>query len=93
MVKEMVKMLQKHNYSWDCECICGNVLIMHVIIFRRRIKNCGCYGNGNSQNVAKHMDPEIIKKNIRASLMKLGMWIGWNVLFMLDIFFAVSWKL
>ena len=40
----------------------GNVLIMHVIFSPSNKKNCGCYGNGNSQNVAKRMDSKIIQK-------------------------------
>ena len=35
-------------------------------------ENCGFYGNGNSQNVSKYMDP-YNSKTIQASLMKLGM--------------------
>ena len=30
----------------------GDVLIMQIIYFWLSHKNCGCYGNGNSQNVA-----------------------------------------
>ena len=36
--------------------------VAHVISFLPSLENCGCYGNGNSQNVAKHMDPDIIQK-------------------------------
>ena len=51
-------------------CSGGNVLIMHVI-FSMLHENCGYYGNGISQNVAKTYRSQDNSKSIQASLNKL----------------------
>ena len=47
------------------------MLIMHVIFFSSSNENCGCYGNGNSQNVVKTYGSRDNSKTIRATFMKL----------------------
>ena len=49
------------------------MLIMHVILFSPSNENCGCYGNGNSQNVAKTYASQDNSKTIQAALIKLDM--------------------
>ena len=49
------------------------MLIMHIILFPLSHENCGCYGNRNSQIVAKTYGSRENSKTIQASLMKLGM--------------------
>ena len=51
----------------------GNVLNMYIILFLPLHENCGCYGNGNSQIVAKTYGSQDSSITIQASLMKLGM--------------------
>ena len=48
-----------------------NMLIMNVIFFLPLQEHCVYYGNGNSQIVAKTN-----LSQIKASLMKRGMWTG-----------------
>ena len=52
---------------------------MQIIFVWLLHENCGFYGNGNSQNVSKYMDPDN-SKTIQGSLMKLGMRKSGNVL-------------
>ena len=40
------------------------MLIMHIIYMPLH-ENSGFYGNGNRQNVAKHMDPKKAKKTFK----------------------------
>ena len=50
------------------------MLIMHILIFSQWHENCGCYVNGNCQNVAKPYGSRDNSKTIQAlSLMELGM--------------------
>ena len=53
------------------------MLIIHIFFLSR--ENCGYYGNGNSQNVSKCMDPDN-SNTIQASLRKLGVRKSCNVL-------------
>ena len=41
------------------------MLIMHIIFFSLSHENCGCYGNRNSQIVARHMDYEITQSLVK----------------------------
>ena len=71
----------------------GNVLIMHLIFFfLPSYENCGCYGNKNSQIVAKTYGSQDNSKTIQASLMKLGIWRGGNVMIMQVIFICLYVK-
>ena len=52
-------------------------------------ENCGYYGNGNSQNLSKYMDPDN-SKTVQASLMKLGMRKKWQC--GEEVFFAKNFQ-
>ena len=66
------------------------MLIMHINLFSSSNENCGCYGNGNSQNVVKTYGSRDNSKTIWATIMKLGMWTGGNVRIMHIIFILSS---